>query len=102
MVAEEIHRLFEEFAANGPTDEELSNAKKQVANNLDTGMKEPSYWWRILQHHDLHGRDLAEEKIEREAYESYTAGRVQSVFQNYYKPIRRFSVTAVPTGAETE
>jgi zinc protease len=102
MVAEEIHRLFEEFATNGPTDGELSNAKKQVANNLDTGMKEPSYWWRILQYHDLHGRDLAEEKIEREAYESYTAGQVRGVFQKYYMPIRRFSVTAVPTRAEAE
>ena len=100
MVVEEIHKLFAEFAQSGPTAEELANAKKQIANNLDTEMKEPSYWWRILQHHDLHGRDLAQEKVEREAYVSYTAGQVQSVFRKYYQPTRQFSVTAVPAGGE--
>jgi zinc protease len=101
-VVEEIHRLFAEFARNGPTEEELANAKKQVANNLDTEMKEPSYWWRILQHHDLQHRDLDEEKVEREAYEGYTAAQVRGVFQKYYQPARQFSVTAVPAGTDTE
>jgi zinc protease len=98
MVTGEIHRIFGEFAKDGPTEEELANAKKQLANNLDTDMKEPSYWWRILQHHDLHGRDLAEEKIEADAYKAYTADQVRAVFQKYYEPTRRFSVTATPTG----
>jgi zinc protease len=102
MVAEEIHSLFDDFARNGPTEEELANAKKQVANNLDTEMKEPGYWWRILQHHDLHGRDLAEERTEREAYESYTTAQVRDVFQKYYQPARQFSVTAVPTAVEVK
>jgi len=100
MVTEEIHKLFEEFAKNGPTEEELANAKKQLANNLDTDMKEPSYWWGILRHHDLHGRDLDEERIERQAYEGYTTAQVQGVFQKYYTPQRQFQVTVVPTGAE--
>jgi zinc protease len=102
MVTEEIHKLFEEFAKNGPTDEELANAKKQLANNLDTDMKEPSYWWRILRHHDLHGRDLDEERVERQAYEGYTTAQVQGVFQKYYTPQRQFRVTVVPTGAEED
>jgi zinc protease len=97
-VTEEVHRLFQEFAQSGPTEEELANAKKQVANNLDTDMKEPSYWWRILQHYDLHGRDLTEEKVEREAYEEFSARQIQGVFQKYYQPTRQFTVTAVPTG----
>jgi zinc protease len=102
MVTEEIHALFEEFARNGPTEEELANAKKQVANNLDTQMKEPGYWWRIMQHHDLHGRDLADEKRTREAYEAYTTADIRDVFQKYYTPARQFSITAVPTGTDAE
>ena len=102
MVTEEIHKMFAVFAKDGPTEEELANAKKQVANNLDTDMKEPSYWWRILQHHDLHGRDLAVEKTEKEAYDGYTAGQIQAVFRKYYEPTRQFSVTAVPAGAGTQ
>jgi predicted Zn-dependent peptidase len=101
-VVEEIHRVFADFAQNGPTEKELANAKKQVANNLDTEMKEPSYWWRILQHHDLHGRDLDEEKTVREAYEAYTAAQVRDVFQKYYQPDRQFIVTAVPVSTDTE
>ncbi|UCG32329.1 MAG: insulinase family protein [Phycisphaerales bacterium] len=102
MVAEQIHKEFEEFAQKGPTEEELANAKKQVANNLDTEMKEPSYWWGILRHHDLHGRNLAEEKVEKEAFEKYTADQIRSVFAKYYKPTRQFSVTVVPTAAGGE
>jgi zinc protease len=101
MVAGQIHKMFAEFAEGGPTEEELANAKKQVANNLDTQMKEPGYWWSILQHLDLHDRDLAEEKNAKEAYEKYTASQVQSVFQKYCKPERQFSVTVVPVGTDT-
>jgi zinc protease len=100
LVTDQIHRLFAEFAKDGPTEDELANAKAQIANNLDTDMKEPSYWWRILQHHDLHGRDLTEESLEPQAYEAYTSAQVRSVFQKYYQPIRQFSVTVVPTGAD--
>ena len=101
MVVKEIHKHFEEFAETGPTEEVLANAKKQVANNLDTDMKEPTYWWRILQHHDLHDRDLAQEKKEREAYQAYTAAQVRDVFQKHYIPERQFSVTVVPKGTDT-
>jgi zinc protease len=97
-VADEIHEVFAKFAKEGPTKEELDNAKKQVANNLDTGMKEPAYWWRILRHHDLHRRNLAEERTEREAFQTYTTDQVRAVFRKYYQPTRQFSITAVPTG----
>lgn len=98
MVAEEIHTIYAAFAEQGPTVEELANAKKQIANNLDTEMKEPGYWWRILRSHDLHGRDLDEERIEKEAFERYTVDQIRGAFRKYYQPIRQFTVTAVPTG----
>ena len=99
-VADEIHKMFKAFADEGPTEEELANAKKQIAENLDTGMREPTYWWRILRHHDLHGRDLAQQKIEKAAFERYTGEQVKTVFRKYYTPIRQFSVIALPTKAE--
>lgn len=100
MVADEIHKHFADFARTGPTEEELANAKKQVANNLDTDMKEPAYWWRILEHFDLHHRDLAVEKVEKEAFQGYTTDQVKSVFQKYYQPSREFTVTVVPAEAK--
>jgi zinc protease len=101
-VITEIFSLFESFAKDGPTEEELTNAKKQVANNLDTQMREPSYWWQVLQNHDLHGVDLNESKKEKEAFERFTAEQVQGVFRKYFKPERRFQVKAIPTGVDVE
>ena len=101
-VADEVHALFKAFADSGPTAEELENAKKQIAENLGTEMLEPTYWWSILRHHDLHGRDLSAEKAEKEAYASFTVAEVQGVFKKYYTPIRQYRVTAIPTKVEKE
>ncbi|MBU0617435.1 MAG: insulinase family protein, partial [Planctomycetes bacterium] len=54
----EIEGLFTGFAENGPTEEELANAKKQVLNNLDTRIREPTFWWGKLRYVDLHKVDL--------------------------------------------
>lgn len=97
-VIEEVHKMFQEFAEKGPSEEELDNAKKQIANKLDTSMREPTYWWSILRNHDLHRRDLNEEKAEKEAFPRFTAEQVQKVFRKYYTPERQFSLSALPTG----
>ncbi len=99
-VAEKVHEMFQAFADDGPTEEELQNAKKQIANNLDTEMKEPNYWWRVLRHIDLHGGNLNDEKVEKEAFSQFTTTQVRDVFRKYYKPARQFRVTAVPTKAD--
>jgi zinc protease len=96
-LTEEVHKTFQAFAESGPTAEELDNAKKQIADDLDTNMREPRYWAEILQYLDLHGRKLEEEKRQKDAYAQMTAEQVQSVFKKYYKPERQFTVTAVPT-----
>lgn len=100
QVIDEAQTVFAEFAEKGPTAEELDNAKKQVAEDLDTDMREPGYWLSILQHHDMHKRDLKEEKAEKEAYPKFSAEQVRDTFKKYYTPARQFQVTAVPTGAK--
>ena len=88
--------MFQEMADKGPTAEELENAKKQLDNHLETGMREPSYWWSILRNHDLQGRDLNEEKNARKIIAQFTAQQVQDAFKKYYLPARQISVTATP------
>jgi zinc protease len=100
-VVDEVHKLFKAFAENGPTDEELANAKKQVANVLDTSMREPSYWWSVLRNLDLRHRDLNAEKTIKEDYQKYTREEIRNAFQKYYVPSRIFWVTAVPTAPTT-
>ena len=101
-VFEEVHKLFRDFADQGPTDDELANAKKQINHSLDTEMREPGYWFGILRAHDLHGRDLGVEKRVRDIYGGYTAAGVRDAFKKYYAPARTYRVTAVPTGSKPE
>jgi predicted Zn-dependent peptidase len=95
-VVDEIHQSFQDLADKGPTAEELENAKKQIDNHLETGMREPTYWWAILRAHDLQGRDLNEEKNARVLYGKYTAEEIQKVFKKYYTPARQIRVIATP------
>ncbi|HRX85669.1 MAG TPA: insulinase family protein [Phycisphaerae bacterium] len=96
QVVTEIKKIYDAFAKDGPTDEELANAKKQIANNLDEEMREPSHWLRVLRDLDYHARSLEDEKQEPTAYEKYSPDDVKKVFLKYYKPERTFEITAGP------
>ncbi|HOA74043.1 MAG TPA: insulinase family protein [Phycisphaerae bacterium] len=99
LVAQEVHAILRDFAETGPTAEELDNARKQILNRLDVGIREPDYWLGFLEHLDLHGRSLSEITSQRDHYERLTAADVQAAFRKYYVPARMFTVTAVPAEA---
>ncbi|HYE32665.1 MAG TPA: pitrilysin family protein [Methylomirabilota bacterium] len=100
-VVEEVHKVFRDFGEKGPTADELANAKKQIANNLDTSLREPSYWWSVLRNLDLRGRSLEAEKTIREDYEKFSASEIQEVFKKYYTPERIYKISAVPVEPKT-
>jgi len=100
-VVEEVRKVFDEFAASGPTAEELARAQKQILNQLDTGMKEPSYWLDLLEHLDLRGRSLEDVRTVKAWYSGVTARQVQAAFRKYYTPARSFTVTAIPVAPQT-
>ncbi|MCP4590237.1 MAG: insulinase family protein [bacterium] len=95
-LAGEVDTMFKEFAEQGPTAEELESAKLQIANNLDSQMREPSYWLGVLRYLDLHHRSLDAQKHHKEAFVQMTAEQVQRTFSKYCTPERSFAVTAVP------
>jgi zinc protease len=96
-VIEEAHKIYQEFADKGPSEEELANAKKQVANNLDEAMREPNYWFSVLRDLDYHGKKLEDEKGKKDFFQKLTAEEVVNVFKKYHLPAREFSVTAAPS-----
>jgi predicted Zn-dependent peptidase len=98
-VTGEIDKILSAFATDGPTDEEIENARKQVVNNLDTQMKEPRYWLRELQYADLHKLDLNVLKNLKETYAEYPGEKVKATFDKYFTPARQFSVSAFPAKA---
>jgi zinc protease len=95
-VVEEIHQMFQEMADKGPTAEELENAKKQIDNHLETGMREPTYWAGILRALDLQGHNLADERDARKIVGQYTVEQIQAAFKKYYVPARQLRVIATP------
>lgn len=104
-VVSEIQGLFAAFAESGPTEEELANGKKQIINNRDTRMKEPQFWWTILEVLDLHRINLAPFEEPAAEVEALSAGQVRDTFAKYYRPERTFTVIAsvpVESGEQTE
>ena len=51
-------RTVEEFAASGPTDEEVETVRTQLRNSLETMLKEPRFWVYILADLEYHGTRL--------------------------------------------
>lgn len=96
----EIGLIFAAFAAEGPTAEELADAKKQVLDNLGKRMKRPTYWWGRLQYAELHKVDLSELTHLKESYQALTQEQVRDVFRRYYVPQRQYQVIAVPVAAQ--
>jgi len=95
-VAQEIEMLCAAFAESGPAAEELDNAKKQIANQLDVDMQEPEYWFARLMQLDLHRLRLDDLKNVPGAYAAYTAEQVRDAFRKYRVPARLFQVAASP------
>ena len=50
--------VVEEFAATGPTDEEVNTVHKQLQNSISTMLKRPRYWVNLLSDLEYHGTRL--------------------------------------------
>jgi zinc protease len=100
VVTIEIDQIFGSLAAEGPTAEEMEQARGQVLNNLDEVLREPTFWVRQLQDLHLHGADLNDLKDIPAAYEAISAEQVQQVFADYWKDDGKIHIRAFPTHAE--
>jgi zinc protease len=102
QLAQAIFETFDTFAKEGPSEQELANAKKQVADNLDKARKRPGYWLGVLADLTYHKRSLEDEKQEEEAYQKMTAEEVAGAFRKYYKPQRHVRVIVTPADTKDE
>lgn len=96
-----IIEMLKEFAAKGPTEEELTTAKKQVANELESQMKEPTFWLSAIGELNYRGKTLAEVKELPEIYETFTAEQLKAAVNKYFKDTSIVRVEVIPEGAPT-
>jgi zinc protease len=93
---EALSEMYAVFAKNGPTEDELAVAKKQIANLLDVAMKEPDFWMGRLSTLDYRGLRL-DDLIQAPAeYQRYSAAEVRDAFARYYQPGDRFRFVIRP------
>lgn len=95
-LAAAIDEMFAQFAENGPTEEEITVAKGQIANSLDETMKEPGYWTGELSDLVYRGTKLDDINNDPAAFQAITATEVRDAFRKYYTPDNAIRITVMP------
>jgi zinc protease len=97
-----LSSMYQAFAKDGPTSEELDVAKKQYATTYAEQLKEPSFWSGRLQQLTFRGITLDELAEEPQAYQDLTAEHVKSVFARYYSKESSMTVVVRPQAPDPQ
>lgn len=95
-LVEKLASMYEKFAKDGPTEEELSIAKLQLANTLDTEMKDPSFWSGRMNQLTFRGVSLDDVLQDAAAYQAMTAKEIKDTFARYYSKENAIIVKVTP------
>ncbi|NRA56890.1 MAG: insulinase family protein [Phycisphaerales bacterium] len=83
QLADELLRMFQEFATDGPTPEELDVAVQQLRNVHDENVRSPGIWLRQLRTVDYLGKSLDDIGNERALLGEYTPSELRDIFAMY-------------------
>ncbi len=96
---ETLRGMYAEFAASGPTEDEVQTVRKQVATMLDERMREPPFWTSVLAGLTYRNTRLQDVVDAPAAYQTYAATAVREAFVKYFRPEASFEVAATPKEA---
>jgi zinc protease len=91
-----VRAMYDDFARDGPTEDEMRTMRKQMANTLDERMREPSFWSRVVSTSTYRGWSLDDTVGEPAAYEAMTGAEVREAFARYRTPGATFEIAATP------
>ena len=92
--------MLAEFAAQGPSTDEVNVAVNQILSQLRTDVEGPNYWLAALDLMTHRGRSLDEIRNVKEFYEGVNPEQVQAAAQKYFTPDRRITVRVLPVREE--
>lgn len=98
-LAAAVLSMYQAFAKDGPTEEEMEKARKQTANELDESMKEPSFWVGRTATMDYRGLKLDDAVNAPAAYQAQTAAEVKEAFNRYFRPETTMTFVVKPEAA---
>jgi predicted Zn-dependent peptidase len=91
-----IFEMFDGFAKDGPTSEEMETVRKQFANTWDEQMREPGYWSSVLGSLNYRWLTLEDIVAGPEQFQKFTAEEIKDAFNRYYKTEARFLMSVKP------
>lgn len=97
-LVDKLASMYAEFAKNGPTEEEMDIARKQMANTFDEQVKDPGYWSGRIDLMTYQGVNLDDIVGEPAAFQALTAKQVKETFAKYYDPKNAIVVVVKPKG----
>jgi zinc protease len=92
----EVDRMFAAFAAEGPTEQEVGVARKQMANMLEENMRQPEFWVGSLMGMTYRGNTLGDVLSAPEQYSAFAGAEIREAFARYYRPENTFAVWVAP------
>lgn len=89
-------RIVEEMIANGPTEEDLTIVRRQLANEQEVSQRTTRYWMRWLSGMHSRGDTLDGLKEQPTAYQRITTKEVRDVLARYITLERRVAIIGMP------
>jgi zinc protease len=99
---DKLAAMYQAFAKDGPSDDELTVAKKQRANDFDEQMKQPGFWQGQLDQLTYRGMSLDEVMSAPAAYQAITTKQIKDTFVKYYGKENTIVVTVMPQAGQTK
>jgi zinc protease len=97
-LAAEIEAMYAHFGTEGPTEDEVAIARRQLVNQLDDQLQRPDVWASRLAAIDYRGESPRELLEARRQYEQASTPDVHDAFRRYYRPAARFTIVVSPAG----
>jgi zinc protease len=95
-LAAAIEEMYDAFAKDGPTADELGVAKKQMINVVDEVLKNPDFWLGRLATLDYRGLSVPVLLQASSEYQRFTPDEVRDAFARYDRPESRFRFVVKP------
>lgn len=101
-LADTVLEMFEQFAEEGPTAEEMDMVRKQIATELREQLLQPGFWAGQLADFTYRKRDLANLRDLPDAYQQISAETIRDIARKYIRSSDAIRIVIVPKSPATQ
>ena len=95
-LAREILDQLKQFAADGPTDDELATAKKQIDNKMAVQLQDPGFWLSEIAQLQYRHRSLKQIEELPGVYDTFSAQQVRAAVRQCVADSRQLCYEVLP------